>query len=124
MRRSNNIWRAALAVFLLGGLLAGCSEYLDRRVTLAPSSGDAIESNKVTQIIDPWPPASADRHIAYNGQRMQSAVERYRNNKVTPPVGIGTSGAYVQQQSPSSPGGGSNTAPVGPTVTQTSTPSP
>jgi len=111
-----------LAVLLLGGLLAGCSEYLDRRATIALSAGDAVETNKVTQIIDPWPPDSANRHIAYNGQRMQSAVERYRNNKVTAPVGIGTSTSYAPPSSSSNSGGGNNTTPVGPTVTQTSNP--
>ncbi|HEX5507783.1 MAG TPA: hypothetical protein VFX37_04700 [Pseudolabrys sp.] len=117
MLPSNNVWRSGLTAVLLGGLLCACSQYLDRRVTVAPSSGDAIETNKVTQIIDPWPPSSANRHIAYSGQRMQSAVQRYRDNKVTPPVGIGTSATYAPAQSQSSSGGGSNTTPVGPTIT-------
>lgn len=119
MRRSNNICRALALAILLGGMLAACSEYLDHRVTLSSSSGDAVETNKVTQIIDPWPPASADRNIAYNGQRMQAAVERYRNDKVTPPQGIGTSNSYTPPSAPSNSGSGNNTTPVGPTVTQT-----
>ncbi len=119
MFRSNKIWRSGLTAVLLGSLLCACSEYLDRRVTVAASSGDAVETNKVTQIIDPWPPASGNRYIAYNGQRMQSAVERYRDNKVTPPVGIGTSAAYAPAASQASSGGGNNNAPVGPTITST-----
>jgi hypothetical protein len=70
-------------------MLAGCSDpglYFDRRDTIALSAGDAIEANKVAQVIDPWPASSGNTNIAFNGQRMQSAVERYRTNLVTPPV--------------------------------------
>ncbi|HET7850431.1 MAG TPA: hypothetical protein VFL51_15335 [Pseudolabrys sp.] len=119
MFRSSNLWRSGLTIVVLGGLLGACSEYLDRRVTVASWSGDAVETDKATQIIDPWPPASANRRIVYNGQRMQSAAERYRDNKVTPPTGIGTSAAYAPAASQASSGGGNNTTPVGPTVTST-----
>ena len=65
-------------------LLAGCSEYLDRRDTIVESGGNALASNAVTQMVDPWPSVSRDRNIPFDGQRMQRAVERYRTNKVTP----------------------------------------
>jgi hypothetical protein len=73
----------------LGGLLAGCSDpglYWDRRETIALSSGDAVAANQVTQMVDPWPAQSGNKNIAFNGEKMQSAVERYRNNKVIPPA--------------------------------------
>ena len=35
---------------------------------------------------DPWPPASANKNIAYSGDRMQCAVERYRIHRVLPPA--------------------------------------
>ncbi len=73
----------------LGIWLAGCSNadlFLDRRDTIALGGGDAVAADKVTQIVDPWPAYSGDKNIAYNGQRMQSAVERYRTGKVTPPA--------------------------------------
>ena len=74
--------------------LTGCSDmYLDRRESISLSAGDAVYTNQVTQMVDPWPPHSADRNIAFNGQKMQSAVERYRTNRVTPPVGATTSSA-------------------------------
>jgi hypothetical protein len=47
-------------------------------------AGNAIESNKAVHVIDPWPPAAADRSLASDGQRMQRAVDRYRTNKTTP----------------------------------------
>jgi hypothetical protein len=73
----------------LGALLAGCSDpglYFDRRDTIALSAGDAIAANAAEQTVDPWPAHSGNTNIAANGQKMQSAVERYRTDKVTPPV--------------------------------------
>lgn len=84
-------------------LLAGCSgSYYDRRDSIALSSGDAIANDQVVQMVDPWPRASRNRNIAFNGQRMQSAIQRYRTNKVTEPVSAMTSSAgYAAQQQPS-----------------------
>lgn len=75
-------------------LLAGCSDYLDRRDTISLQGGNAVQTNKVTQMVDPWPRASADRNIAYNGAVMQTAVERYRTGRVIPPKGTGTAATY------------------------------
>ena len=74
-----------LALAALLAALAGCSEYLDRRDTISLSGGNAVATDKVTQMVDPWPRASADRNIAFNGEKMETAVERYRTNRVIPP---------------------------------------
>jgi hypothetical protein len=67
--------------------VAGCSEmYYDRRDTIALSAGDAVATNKVTQTIDPWSRASANNRIAFNGQRMQKAQDRYNRGQVITPV--------------------------------------
>ncbi len=77
----------AVAAAGLSVWLAGCSDiYLDRRETIALGAGDAVAGNEITQMVDPWPPASGDRNIAFNGQKMQTAVQRYRTDKVYPPV--------------------------------------
>jgi hypothetical protein len=82
----------AVAAIGLGTWLAGCSDvYLDRRETVALSGGDAIAANEVTQMVDPWPPNSGDKNIAFNGQKMQVAIERYRTGKVIPPIAATTS---------------------------------
>ena len=92
----------ALRTFALGAVLAvlgGCSEYIDRRDTIALSGGNAVATNTVIHMVDPWP-------------RMQGAFERYRTNRVITPRGIGTSSTYND-------GGGNsqnNGAPVGPSV--------
>ncbi len=86
-RPIERVARTIAAAVTLGTVLAGCSDlYYDRRDTIALSGGDAVAANEIAQTIDPWPPQSGNTHIATNGQRMQSAIERYRTNKVTPPV--------------------------------------
>jgi len=89
--------RAVVATALLGATLGGCSEYyFDRRDTITLYSGDAVATNRVTQMIDPWPVASGRRNIAYNGQKAATAAERYRTGRVIPPVNVTTSSAaYV-----------------------------
>ncbi|HZP76842.1 MAG TPA: hypothetical protein VFB45_11910 [Pseudolabrys sp.] len=112
MLRLNNL----LALTLLAGMLAGCYDrdlYLANSDKIGATAGDAIASNRVTEEIDPWPAASGNRNIGFNGQRMQAAVERYRNGQVYPPRGIGTSGSYQAPQGNSA----QNTTPVGQTVT-------
>jgi hypothetical protein len=75
------------AVVVIAAAVAGCSEiYYDRRNTVAPGAGDALATNKVTHTIDPWSPASANNRIAFNGQLMQSAQDRYNRGKVITPV--------------------------------------
>ncbi len=78
---------AGSAAIVLGATLAGCSDiYFDHRDTISLSGGDAVAANKVEQTIDPWPPYSGNPNIAFNGERMQGAVERYRLNRVIQPT--------------------------------------
>lgn len=75
------------AAILLTAALGGCSEiYFDRRDTVAFGGGDAVAADTVMQMNDPWPPHSGNTQLAANGQRMQSAIERYRANVITQPV--------------------------------------
>jgi hypothetical protein len=90
--------RAVAAALALGTMLAACSDiYYDRRETIALSAGDDVMTNRVTHMIDPWPRSSANRNIAYNGERAQSAIERYRNNRVIQPVNATTSSVDYQR---------------------------
>jgi hypothetical protein len=99
-----------LALATVLAVLGGCSEYLDRRETIAMSGGNAVATNVVTHMVDPWPRASANRNIAFNGARIESAFERYRANKVITPRGMNTSGTY--QDAPAA-----GPAPVAPVTT-------
>jgi hypothetical protein len=91
--------KATIAATLLTAMLGGCSEYyFDRREGITLHSGDAMASNRVTQMIDPWPAASGNRNIAYNGEKAAVAAERYRTGRVIPPVNVTTSSAaYVAE---------------------------
>jgi hypothetical protein len=105
-----------LAAATLGLLLEGCSDaYYERRQFISLATGDAVESNKVVHMVDPWPRHAQNRNIAYNGDRMQAAVERYRTGRIIQPVQAGTSSvSYGQaaqpaanpQASPQASGGG------------------
>jgi len=87
--------RRIAAAIVVSSALAGCAEfyaphegdsYIDRRDTIALSGGDAVAGNTITQMVDPWPPYSGDRNIAFNGEKMQQAVARYRTGKVIEPA--------------------------------------
>jgi hypothetical protein len=116
MRPSSNVLRGlALAAALAA--LAGCSEYFERQNNVSLAGGNAVRGNVAVQMIDPWPPASANRDIAYDGNKMETAVDRYRTGRVIQPRGIGTSGTY----DPPAPAPQNNT-PVGPSVTAPAAP--
>lgn len=66
---------ASLAAFGI----AGCSEYLDRRDTLLLGAGEAVQTNIVTHQIDPWPAHAQQVYADTSGERVQHAMERYRN---------------------------------------------
>jgi hypothetical protein len=102
MSRAVNIHRlCAFAVIASASLVAGCSDiYYDRRDTVSLDAGDAVATNIATHTIDVWPVEAGERRIVSNGQKMQSAVERYRTNKVIRPVGTGTSSVGYQQAQP------------------------
>lgn len=96
--RFRSATNSSVSVFLLGVTLAGCSDlYLARRDTVSIVSGEAMATNRVAHMIDPWSRASGNRNIAYDGERAQLAAECYRTGHVTTPVGATTSSAQYAQ---------------------------
>ena len=86
-------------------LLGACTTdmYHDRRDTVSFGAGDAVAANKVTHMVDPWPVRAGGRNIAFDGERMADAAERYRTNKVTPLTRTSTSSlGYVPVVAPAS----------------------
>jgi len=88
----NNLRGATILALAATTLLGACTDmYLDRRDTVSLAAGDAVAANKVTHMVDPWPIRAGDRNIAFDGERMAAAAERYRTDKVKSPSGTGTS---------------------------------
>jgi hypothetical protein len=86
------------AAVALAGTLSGCSDiYYDRRETIALGADDHIASNRVAQMIDPWPRYVQNKNIAFNGERAQAAVERYRRDCVFVPINPTTTSLAQQQ---------------------------
>jgi hypothetical protein len=107
-------WTVAVTL-IVGTVLSGCSDiYYDRRDTIALGADDAVSSNRVIHMVDPWPPYSANRNIAFNGERMGCAVERYRHNAVIQPRQVTTSSAASQSSTQNS----DVVAPCGPASPQ------
>src|SRR5262245_28594675 len=83
--------RVPAALVALGTLLGGCSDiYYDRRETISLSADDHIASNQAVMMVDPWPRYVANKNIAFNGERLQGAVERYRHHQVIQPRSAAT----------------------------------
>ena len=84
--RTERSHKALAAIIAFGALLGGCSDiYYDRRETVALGADDHIAANRVAQMVDPWPVYVGNKNIAFNGERMQAAVERYRHHQVIQP---------------------------------------
>jgi len=85
-------------VVAFGAALGGCADiYHDRRETISLGANDAVETNKVVHMVDPWPRYSVNRQLAFEGERVQTAYERYRHNRVITPVNVTTSSVAYQK---------------------------
>ena len=58
--------------------LGGCAQYLDRSETVSFVAGDAVHTNTVTHMIDPWPVHARNTAVPLHGDRAQRVIERYR----------------------------------------------
>lgn len=97
-RKTNREILRLMLIAMAGGMLGGCSDiYYDRREQISLATGDAVQANKVAQMVDPWPAHSVRREVAYNGEKMQTAVERYRTGRIISPVNATTSSVAYQQ---------------------------
>jgi len=113
MLRRGDMTRIGAGV-LLAATLAGCSDlYYDRRDTVSFAANDAVKTALAAQIIDPWPPASADRTVKANGVVVQSAIERYRTCQVIQPKATVTSGNAGYSNAPQAAQPGCTPQPTG-----------
>jgi hypothetical protein len=84
--------------------LSACADiYYDRRDAIHLSAGDSNANNVAVQMIDPWPRHAANRDILTNGEKIQPAIQRYKEGKVTPPRGLGTSSIQINASPAAAP---------------------
>lgn len=102
MNRYQLTARATLGILLAGPALAGCAEYMDRKDTIAFNAGEAVRTNIVTHVTDPWPVHARNKDIAFSGERLARVTRRYE-------LGSGAAGAG---QAPAG-GAGAPASPVG-----------
>ena len=69
------VLRLAAAALALSA--SACTEYVERRETIAAHAGNAVAANRAIHTIDPWPAASARTDIETSGRRIVDAIERY-----------------------------------------------
>jgi hypothetical protein len=92
------VFTTLAAAISLSVALSGCSDiYYDRRETVALGADDHIGVNRVAQMIDPWPRYVGNKNIAFNGERAQAAVERYRHDCSFQPLNPTTTSLAQQQ---------------------------
>lgn len=101
---TNPLKMLAVAAALSVALAACADLYYDRRDSIHLSAGDANATNIAVQTIDPWPRHAANRNILTNGEKIQPAIQRYKEGKVIPPRGLGTSSVEISA-SPASQNG-------------------
>lgn len=84
--------------------LSACADiHYDRRDAVHVSFGDANASNIAVHTIDPWPRHAANRDILTDGEKVQPAIQRYKEGKVTPPRGLGTSSIQINASPAAAP---------------------
>lgn len=98
IRQRNDRILLSACWILVCAIVGGCQDYLARRDTLTIGSGDAVHTNAAMQVIDPWPTHARVMETVVNGERLQHAMERYRNPgtsqqnaTIVPQVPIGSS---------------------------------
>jgi len=68
--------------------LSACTQYMNRYVerldTINISTGDAVAANEALMVPDPWPRYAYDTNIAFDGERIGRAVQRYRDGLKQP----------------------------------------
>ncbi len=106
MRRRNStanrraVLSAAALVMAAAGT-GGCDDYLDRSDTITLGVGDATAHNEAVQTINRWPKEARQDRWLTDGERVRSAIARYRANKVTPPKTLsGKVGDAVTEAAP------------------------
>jgi hypothetical protein len=113
-RERRGMTRSGMAIALgVAAALAGCSpgvpfdeptaDYMQRLLTVSPTSGNAQAANLAIQTRTPWPRESQYTSIPVNGSKMVKAVQNYESGAGGgPPASVG--GASTGAASAGAPG--------------------
>jgi hypothetical protein len=95
----------ALVAVLALGACSGGTDSLENQDSVTLQFGDAVNTNKALQTIDPWPRAVAETRLTTSGQRSAAAGERYRTGMILPPVPATTNAISSAAPAPTAPAG-------------------
>ncbi len=87
------------AVAISAAVLGGWDDDADRVEFVTRGFGDAVEVNKATQTIDPWPKYVKNRKLVMDGHRAAMAMKRYQANDVIKPNPLNATLAKEQTNS-------------------------
>jgi hypothetical protein len=110
MKRHDALRHIAIAALIVSIALAGCAEYMDRKDTIAFNAGEAVQTNVIAHVPDPWPAHSRNKNIAFSGERIARAVRRY---ECGPPAGGQGASGQTAGQSSSGASEGAGQSPSG-----------
>ena len=83
MTRIRPMAMAVMRAAIVGVISIGCGscsdQYLARRDTMSPGSGNAVQADIATQVVNPWPRSANQAFANTDGTLLQHAIERYRN---------------------------------------------
>lgn len=92
---------------------------MDRKDTIAFNAGEAVQTNVVTLVPDPWPAHARQKDLAFSGERMARAVRCYELGPKAPSGGGGGVGnVTVNLNTSANASGGAASAQATGTATQ------
>jgi hypothetical protein len=106
MKLSRKVIGGATRVCIIGALAVGLGGWDDNDYPVefvTRQAGDAVNVNKATQTITPWPHYVKNRTLNLDGHRGSLAMERYQTNQVIQPSSLNPQMAKEQQSQGASP---------------------
>jgi hypothetical protein len=91
-------------VALLALPAGACVDYLNHRDSVTLAAGDAMHANAAVQTINPWPYASREKSILYDGQAANRAINSDAYTNQTPASGCVANCTNVSLGSPAGAG--------------------
>jgi len=97
--------RSVLGLAMLASSIAACDAtmYRDSGTPAPGGYGNSVSQNNAVMIIDPQPATAANTDLDLDGRRAGIAIERYRQNKVIPPIQMRTSDVLPTKGSTAAP---------------------